>query len=48
MPYFDVVSDVDLQEIRNAVDQANRELATRCGVRCTKFVIGTLPWRVFT
>ncbi len=29
MPTFDVVSEVDLQEIRNAVDQAQRELATR-------------------
>lgn len=29
MPSFDVVSEVDQQEIRNAVDQAQRELATR-------------------
>jgi uncharacterized protein YajQ (UPF0234 family) len=29
MPSFDVVSEVDLQEVRNAVDQAHRELATR-------------------
>ena len=29
MPSFDVVSQVDQQEVRNAVDQANRELATR-------------------
>ncbi len=29
MPTFDVVSQVDLQEVRNAVDQANRETATR-------------------
>ncbi len=29
MPSFDVVSEVDLQEVRNAVDQARRELATR-------------------
>lgn len=29
MPSFDVVSEVDLQEVRNAVDQANREVATR-------------------
>ena len=26
---FDVVSEVDLQEVRNACDQANREVATR-------------------
>ncbi len=29
MPTFDVVSEVDLQEIRNAVDQARREVSTR-------------------
>ena len=29
MPTFDVVSEVDRQEVRNAVDQAQRELATR-------------------
>ncbi|MEJ2422939.1 MAG: YajQ family cyclic di-GMP-binding protein [Candidatus Thiodiazotropha sp.] len=29
MPSFDIVSEVDLQEVRNAVDQANREIGTR-------------------
>jgi hypothetical protein len=29
MPSFDIVSESDLQEIRNAVDQANREASTR-------------------
>ena len=29
MPTFDIVSEVDMQEVRNAVDQANREAATR-------------------
>ncbi len=29
MPSFDVVSEVDLQEVRNAVDQASREVGTR-------------------
>ena len=29
MPSFDVVSDVDRQEVRNAVDQAQREISTR-------------------
>ncbi|HIP53226.1 MAG TPA: YajQ family cyclic di-GMP-binding protein [Chromatiales bacterium] len=29
MPSFDIVSEVDLQEVRNAVDQANREVGTR-------------------
>ncbi|MFZ2059127.1 MAG: YajQ family cyclic di-GMP-binding protein [Acidimicrobiales bacterium] len=29
MPSFDVTSQVDMQEVRNAVDQASREVATR-------------------
>jgi cyclic-di-GMP-binding protein len=29
MPSFDVVSEIDMQEVRNAVDQVQRELATR-------------------
>ncbi len=29
MPSFDVVSELDLQEVRNAVDQAQREVANR-------------------
>jgi uncharacterized protein YajQ (UPF0234 family) len=29
VPTFDVVSEVDLQEVRNAVDQAQREVTTR-------------------
>src|SRR3712207_9069922 len=29
MPSFDVVSELDLQEVRNAVDQAQREVSTR-------------------
>jgi hypothetical protein len=29
VPTFDVVSQVDMQELRNAVDQASREIATR-------------------
>lgn len=29
MPSFDIVSQVDMQEVRNAIDQAQRELATR-------------------
>ncbi|MGQ0743969.1 MAG: YajQ family cyclic di-GMP-binding protein [Acidimicrobiales bacterium] len=35
MPSFDVVSEVDRQELRNAVDQAQRELATRFDFRNT-------------
>ena len=33
MPSFDVVSEVDLHEVTNAVDQANRELQTRFDFR---------------
>ena len=29
MPSFDVVSEVDRQEVRNAIDQAQREIGTR-------------------
>ena len=29
MPSFDVVSEVDLHEVNNSVDQANREVTTR-------------------
>jgi len=29
MPTFDVVSELDMQEVRNAVDQAKREVGTR-------------------
>jgi len=29
MPTFDVVSQVDMQEVRNAVDQTSREVSTR-------------------
>ena len=36
MPTFDVVSQVDLQEVRNAVDQADRELATRFDFKGTE------------
>lgn len=33
MPSFDAVSEVDLHELNNAVDQANRELSTRFDFR---------------
>jgi uncharacterized protein YajQ (UPF0234 family) len=29
MPSFDIVSEVEMQEVRNAVDQVQREIATR-------------------
>lgn len=36
MPSFDVVSEVDHQEVRNAVDQAQREIATRFDFKDTQ------------
>lgn len=33
MPSFDIVSEIDLQEVRNATDQANRELQNRFDFR---------------
>jgi uncharacterized protein YajQ (UPF0234 family) len=39
MPSFDVVSEVDHQEVRNAVDQAQRELATRFDFKGTDSTI---------
>lgn len=39
MPSFDVVSEVDMQEVRNAVDQAARELANRYDFKGTNSTI---------
>jgi len=36
MPTFDIVSQVDMQEVRNAVDQAQRELSTRFDFKGTE------------
>ena len=36
MPTFDIVSEIDLQEVRNAVDQAAREVATRYDFKGTE------------
>ncbi|WMC09764.1 YajQ family cyclic di-GMP-binding protein [Oceanimonas pelagia] len=33
MPSFDIVSEVEMNEVRNAVDNANRELTTRFDFR---------------
>jgi cyclic-di-GMP-binding protein len=35
MPTFDVVSEVDRQEVRNAIDQAQREISTRFDFKST-------------
>ncbi len=39
MPSFDVVSQIDMQELRNAVDQAMREIATRFDFKDTNTTI---------
>ncbi|HEY1651848.1 MAG TPA: YajQ family cyclic di-GMP-binding protein [Acidimicrobiales bacterium] len=39
MPTFDLVSEVDMQEVRNAVDQANREATTRFDFKNTDSAI---------
>ena len=39
MPSFDVVSEVDVQEVRNAVDQAARELSNRYDFKGTNSTI---------
>ena len=38
MPSFDVVSELDMQEVRNAVDQARREIGTRFDFKSTGVV----------
>jgi hypothetical protein len=39
LPTFDVVSQIDMQEVRNAVDQASREVATRFDFKGTDSTI---------
>jgi uncharacterized protein YajQ (UPF0234 family) len=39
MPSFDAVSEIDLQEVRNAVDQANREASNRFDFKGTNALI---------
>lgn len=39
MPTFDIVSQVDLQEVRNAVDQASRELVNRYDFKGTSTTV---------
>lgn len=36
MPSFDIVSEIDMSELKNAIDNANRELATRFDFRNVK------------
>ncbi len=39
MPTFDVVSEIDMQEVRNAVDQASREIGQRFDFKGTNSLI---------
>src|SRR5215207_10772151 len=39
MPSFDVVSEIDMQEVRNAVDQATREVSNRYDFKGTDSTI---------
>ena len=39
MPSFDVVSEIDMQEVRNAVDQATREVVNRFDFKNTNSTI---------
>jgi uncharacterized protein YajQ (UPF0234 family) len=39
MPSFDIVSQVEMQEVRNAVDQASRELVNRYDFKGTKTTV---------
>jgi len=39
MPSFDIVSQVDMQEVRNAVDQARREVVNRYDFKGTDTVV---------
>jgi hypothetical protein len=46
MPSFDVVSEIDQQEVRNAVDQASRELSTRFDFKDTGSSIELSPTEI--
>ncbi len=39
MPSFDIVSQVDIQEVRNAVDQASREIVNRYDFKGTSSTV---------
>jgi cyclic-di-GMP-binding protein len=43
MPTFDVVSELDMQEVRNAVDQAQREVSTRFDFKNTGTTLELAP-----
>ena len=48
MPSFDVVSEIDQQELLNAIDQANREISTRFDFKGTNSKIEITEWILTT
>ncbi|MGA9077691.1 MAG: YajQ family cyclic di-GMP-binding protein [Acidimicrobiales bacterium] len=46
MPSFDVTSEIDFQEVRNAVDQASREVATRFDFKNTGSTLELSPHEI--
>lgn len=46
MPSFDVVSEIDEQEVKNAVDQAQREVTTRFDFKDTESSIDLADFKV--
>ena len=46
MPTFDVVSELDLQEVRNAVDQADREVSTRFDFKNTDSTVALADTKI--
>ena len=48
MPSFDVVSEIDKQELLNAIDQANREISTRFDFKGTNSKIEISEWIITT
>ena len=48
MPSFDVVSEIDKQELLNAIDQANREISNRFDFKGTNSKIEISEWILTT
>ena len=48
MPSFDIVSEVDKVELRNAVDQANREVGNRYDFKCSDARVENADGNVLT
>lgn len=46
MPSFDITSEVDFQEVRNAVDQASREISTRFDFKDTGATLELKPTEI--